>query len=101
MNTNLTYYLVLGICLFAVGTAGVLVRKNPLVMFMSVELMWNAVNLIFLAFSRYLADAAGQVFVFLVITVAAAEVATGLGIIVVVFRRRRSLDADRLSALKE
>lgn len=98
---SMTDYLVLGVLLFAVGTAGVLLRKNPLVMFMSVELMWNAVNLIFLAFAREFADAAGQVFVFLVITVAAAEVAAGLGIIVVVFRRQRSLDADRISALKE
>ena len=97
----ITDYLMVSGILFVIGTVGVVVRRNPLLMFMSVELMWNAVNLIFLAFSRYLADAAGQVFVFLVITVAAAEVATGLGIIVVVFRRRRSLDADRLSTLKE
>jgi NADH-quinone oxidoreductase subunit K len=92
--------LVLSAVLFAVGTVGVLVRKNPLIMFMSVELMWNAVNLTFVAYARELGDIAGHIFVFLVITVAAAEVAIGLAIIVLVFRRRETVDVDELNAMK-
>lgn len=93
-------YLVLSAILFAIGTVGVLVRKNPLIIFMSVELMWNAVNLTFVAYARQLGSLAGHVFVFLVITVAAAEVAIGLAIIVLVFRRRETVDVDELHAMK-
>jgi NADH-quinone oxidoreductase subunit K len=93
-------YLVLSAVLFAIGTVGVLVRKNPLIMFMSVELMWNAVNLTFVAYARHLVNLAGHVFVFLVVTVAAAEVAIGLAIIVLVFRRRETVDVDELNAMK-
>jgi NADH-quinone oxidoreductase subunit K len=93
-------YLVLSAILFAIGTVGVLVRKNPLIMFMSVELMWNAVNLTFVAYANRLASLAGHVFVFLVITVAASEVAIGLAIIVLVFRRREMVDVDELHAMK-
>lgn len=93
-------YLVLSALLFAIGSVGVLVRRNPLQMFMAVELMWNAVNLTFIAFARHYLSMAGHVFVFLVITVAAAEVAIGLAIIVLVFRHRETADIDDLSLMK-
>ncbi len=85
-----TYYLVFAAVLFAVGAVGLLVRRNVLVMFMCVELMLNAVNLTFVAFSRALDDIGGQTIVFFVLVVAAAEVAVGLAIIVAIFRGRRS-----------
>lgn len=93
-------YLYLSAMLFAVGTAGVLVRRNALVMFMSVELMLNAVNLTFVALAHQLGDVAGQVAVFFVLVVAAAEVVVGLGIIVSIFRRRQGATADDLNVLK-
>lgn len=93
-------YLVLSAVLFAIGTIGALVRKNPLIIFMSIELMWNAVNLSFMAFARQLQSMAGHIFVFLVITVAAAEVAIGLAIIVMVFRHRDTIDIDDLNSMK-
>jgi NADH-quinone oxidoreductase subunit K len=96
----ISYYLILSALLFALGTVGVLIRRNPLQMFMSVELMWNAVNLSFVAFARQYLNMAGHVFVFLVITVAAAEVAIGLAIIVLVFRNREHADVDELSVMK-
>ena len=77
-----------------------LIRRNPLIMFMSVELMLNAVNLAFVAFSRYLQVLEGQVFVFLILTVAAAEVAVGLAIIVALFRTRDTVDVDQVNELK-
>ncbi len=94
------YYLVLSAVLFVIGGVGVLARRNPLQMFMAVELMWNAVNLSFVAFARQYLDMAGHIFVFLVITVAAAEVAIGLAIIVMVFRKREHVDVDDLSLMK-
>lgn len=94
------YYLVLSAILFVIGGVGVLARRNPLQMFMAVELMWNAVNLSFVAFARQYLDMAGHIFVFLVITVAAAEVAIGLAIIVMVFRKREHVDVDDLSLMK-
>jgi NADH-quinone oxidoreductase subunit K len=94
------YYLVLSAVLFVIGGVGVLSRRNPLQMFMAVELMWNAVNLSFVAFARQYLDMAGHIFVFLVITVAAAEVAIGLAIIVMVFRKREHVDVDDLSLMK-
>ena len=93
-------YLVLSAVLFVIGGVGVLSRRNPLQMFMAVELMWNAVNLTFVAFARQYLDMAGHIFVFLVITVAAAEVAIGLAIIVMVFRKREHVDVDDLSLMK-
>ncbi len=93
-------YLVLGAILFATGTVGLLVRRNPLVMFMCVELMLNAVNLTFVTLARELEDLGGQVAVFFVLVVAAAEVVVGLGIIVSIFRRRQGATADDLSLLK-
>ena len=94
------YYLVLAAMLFTIGTVGVLVRRNVIVMFMSVELMLNAVNLTFVAFASALDDIAGQVIVFFTLVVAAAEVAVGLAIIVAIFRRRRGATADDLTVLK-
>ncbi len=94
------FYLVLAALLFTIGTVGVLIRRNVIVMFMSVELMLNAVNLTFVAFARALDDTAGQVIVFFTLVVAAAEVAVGLAIIVAIFRRRRGATADDLTVLK-
>ena len=95
-----TWYLVLGAVLFAVGTVGVLVRRNPLVLFMCIELMLNAVNLSFVALSRTVDTIDGETAVFFVLVVAAAEVVVGLGIIVSILRRRPGLTADDLSELK-
>ena len=86
--------------LFALGVAGVLLRRNAIVIFMCVELMLNAVNLTFVAFSSYFGDVTGQLFVFIVMTVAAAEAAVGLGIIIAIFRNRESLDVDDASVLR-
>jgi len=95
-----SYYLVLAAMVFTIGAVGVLTRRNVLVMFMCVELMLNAVNLSFVAFARALDDVTGQVIVFFVLVVAAAEVAVGLAIIVAIFRRRRHATADDLLALR-
>jgi NADH-quinone oxidoreductase subunit K len=94
------WYLTLAAILFVVGAVGLLVRRNVLVMFMCVELMLNAVNLTFVTFSRMLNDIGGQVVVFFVLVVAAAEVVVGLGIIVSIFRRRAGATADDISLLK-
>ena len=94
------WYLILAALLFSIGGVGLLVRRNPLVMLMCVELMLNAVNLTFVSFSRMLNDVAGQVVVFFVLVVAAAEVVIGLGIIVAVLRRKPHATADDLSYLK-
>jgi NADH-quinone oxidoreductase subunit K len=93
-------YLIVSAILFAVGAAGVLIRRNPLVMFMSIELMLNAVNLSFMTFAHFLNSVDGWMFVFLVLTVAAAEVVVGLAIIVSIFRTRREIDVDELNSLK-
>ncbi len=95
-----SWYLVLAAVLFAIGATGVLTRRNPLVMFMSVELMLNAVNLTFVTFSKALNDVGGQLSVFFVLVVAAAEVVVGLGIIVAIMRRRPGATADDISELK-
>jgi NADH-quinone oxidoreductase subunit K len=95
-----TWYLMLSALLFTIGGAGVLVRRNPLVMFMCVELMLNAVNVTFVTFSRTLDDVGGQVVVFFVLVVAAAEVVVGLGIIVSILRRRPGATADDVSLLR-
>ena len=93
-------YLILSALLFTIGAVGVLVRRNVLVMFMCIELMLNAVNLTFVTFGRMLGDLTGQIAVFFVLVVAAAEVVVGLGIIVSIFRRRASADADQINLLK-
>jgi NADH-quinone oxidoreductase subunit K len=101
MNTiPMTYYLVLSAVLFTLGAIGVIIRRNPLVMFMSLELMFNAANLTFVAFSNAFGNANGQIFVFFVMVVAAAEVAVGLALIVAIFRSRRSIDIDLMNTLK-
>jgi NADH-quinone oxidoreductase subunit K len=94
------WYLVLAAVLFTIGAVGLLVRRNPLVMFMCVELMLNAVNLTFVSFSRALNDLGGQVVVFFVLVVAAAEVVVGLAIVVAVLRRRPTASADDIALLK-
>jgi NADH-quinone oxidoreductase subunit K len=95
-----TWYLLLSAVLFTIGTIGVLVRRNPLVLFMCIELMLNAVNLSFVALGRRLADINGQTIVFFVLVVAAAEVVVGLGIIVSIMRRRSGVTVDDLAELK-
>ncbi len=95
-----TYYLVLAAVLFAIGAVGVMVRRNPLVMFMCIELMLNAVNLSFVALSTRFADIDGQTAVFFVMVVAAAEVVVGLGIIISILKRRPGATADDLAELK-
>jgi NADH-quinone oxidoreductase subunit K len=95
-----TGYLIVSALLFTIGAVGVIVRRNPLVMFMSIELMLNAVNLSFMTFAHFLNSVDGWMFVFLVLTVAAAEVVVGLAIIVSIFRARREIDVDELSSLK-
>ena len=95
-----TWYLVLGALLFTLGAVGVMIRRNPLVMLMCVELMLNAVNLTFVAMGQALGDMAGQVTVFFVLVVAAAEVVVGLGIIVAIKRRRPEATADDLTLLR-
>ena len=93
-------YLVVAALLFVIGAVGVMIRRNPLVMFMCIELMLNAVNLSFVALARELTDVDGQSIVFFVLVVAAAEVVVGLGIIVAIMRNRSSLTADDLAELK-
>jgi len=95
-----TWYLILAAVLFGIGAFGVMVRRNPLVMFMCIELMLNAVNLTFVTLATALSNINGQVVVFFVMVVAAAEVVVGLGIIVAIMRRRNGITADDLSALK-
>jgi NADH-quinone oxidoreductase subunit K len=95
-----TWYLGLGAALFVIGVVGVIVRRNPLVIFMSIELMLNAVNLTLVAFGHRLGSPDGQVLVFFVMAVAAAEVAVGLAIIVAIFRLRHRLSVDDLSAMR-
>ena len=95
-----TWYLLLSAVLFTIGTIGVLVRRNPLVLFMCIELMLNAVNLSFVALGRRLADINGQTIVFFVLVVAAAEVVVGLGINVSIMRRRSGVTVDDLAELK-
>jgi NADH-quinone oxidoreductase subunit K len=94
------WYLALGAVLFSIGGLGLLVRRNVLVMFMCIELMLNAANLTFVTFSRMLNDVGGQSLVFFVLVVAAAEVVVGLGIVVAIFRRRKSTTADDLHLMK-
>jgi NADH-quinone oxidoreductase subunit K len=91
---SLTYYLILSGVLFSIGVFGFLLKRNIITIFMCVELMLNAVNLTFVAFARFYGDLAGQVFVFFVMAVAAAEAAVGLGIIIALFRNRQSLNID-------
>ena len=94
------HYIFISAVLFCVGVLGVLFRRNAIIIFMSVELMLNSVNLLLVAFSTYHNDASGQVFVFFVMAVAAAEVAVGLAILVTIFKNVHSIDIDELKSLK-
>jgi NADH-quinone oxidoreductase subunit K len=96
----ITYFLALSAFLFVLGTLGVLIRRNALVMFMSLELMFNAGNLAFVTFARMYGNLEGQLLVFFVMTVAAAEVAIGLALMVEIFRSKRSINMDDLNNLK-
>ena len=96
----LNHYIILSSIIFFIGIIGVLTRRNAIVIFMSIELMLNAVNLLLTAFSAFRGDAAGQVFVFFIMAVAAAEVAVGLAIIVMIYRNTNSIDVDLLNKLK-
>ena len=101
MSLSLNHFLVLGAILFAVSVVGIFLnRRNIIVLLMAIELMLLAVNMNFIAFSHYNNDLAGQVFVFFILTVAAAESAIGLAILVVLFRNRASINVDELDALK-
>jgi NADH-quinone oxidoreductase subunit K len=100
VSTPIAYFLVLSGVLFAIGSVGVLVRRNALVMFMSVELQLNAANLALVAFSRMHANLDGQVLAFFSMVVAAAEVVVGLAIIVAVYRRRQTVNVDQLKELR-
>ncbi len=93
-------YLVLSTILFSIGVLGVLMRRNAIIIFMSIELMLNSVNLLLVAFSTYMQNATAQVFVFFIMVVAAAEVAVGLAILVMIFRNTRSTDIESLKKLK-
>lgn len=96
----LQYYLGLSVILFAMGVMGVILRRNAIVIFMSLELMFNAANLAFIAFALQHKTLSGQIFVFFVMTVAAAEVAVGLALMVAIFRTKHSIDVDQESTLK-
>ena len=101
MSLHLSHYLVLAAILFSISIAGIVIhRKNVIILLMSIELMLLAVNLNFIAFSHYLDDLAGQVFVFFILTVAAAEAAIGLAILVVLFRNKGSINVTDISELK-
>ena len=97
---TLDHYLVLSAVLFAIGTAGVFLRRNLITILLSIEIMLNAVNLSFVAFGRVLGSADGQIIVFFVMTVAAAEVAVGLAIIVAIFRARFRINVDDLASMR-
>jgi len=97
---TLTHYLIVSGLLFAIGLTGVLLRRSALVIFMCIELMLNAVNLTFIAFSKFLNSLDGQVFVFFVLSVAAAEVVVGLAIIILIFRNRATVNVDEMNIMK-
>ncbi len=93
-------YLILSVILFCIGILGVFIRRNAIVIFMCIELMLNSANLAFIAFARYLNSMDGQIFVFFVMTVAAAEAAVGLGIIVALYRNRETINVDDINLMK-
>ncbi|CAN1573238.1 NuoK NADH,ubiquinone oxidoreductase subunit 11 or 4L (chain K) [Spirosomataceae bacterium] len=100
MQIPLVNFVLLATMLFTIGIIGVLIRKNAIIIFMSIELMLNAVNLLLIAFSSYRSDPNGQIFVFFIMAVAAAEVAVGLAIIVMIFRNIKTIDISLLNRLK-
>lgn len=96
----LEYYLILSAAIFAIGSVGVLTRRNAIIIFMCIELMLNAVNLSLVAFSAFMGDASGQIFVFFVMAVAAAEAAVGLAIVLALFRNKKTVYVDEINLLK-
>ena len=100
MTPQLSWYLALSAVLFTIGVVGVMLKRNVISMFMCIELMLNAVNLTFVAFSSFFRDVTGQLFVFIVMTVAAAEAAVGLAIVIALFRHRESLNPESFASLK-
>ena len=100
MSVPLDYYLGLSAILFTIGVAGVLTRRNAIVVFMSIELMLNSVNLTLIAFSSFMGDVTGQVLVFFVMAVAAAEAAVGLAIVIALFRNHQTVNIDEINILK-
>ena len=100
MQVPLDYYLILSAFMFVVGVTGVLIRRNAIIVFMSVELMLNSANLTLVAFSSFLGNSVGQLFVFFVMTVAAAEAAVGLAIIIAIFRNKLTVNIDEINILK-
>jgi len=100
MQIPIEYYLILSAFMFSIGIVGVLTRRNAIVVFMSVELMLNSANLTLITFSSYLGDATGQLFVFFVMAVAAAEAAVGLAIIIAIFRNKLTVNIDEINILK-
>ena len=100
MEVTIEWYVALSVILFSIGALGVLLRRNAIILFMSIEMMLNSANLLFVAFARYLGDLDGQVLVFFVITVAAAEVAVGLALIVTIFRTKQSINIDDINLMK-
>ncbi|MEO8446337.1 MAG: NADH-quinone oxidoreductase subunit NuoK [bacterium] len=97
---EINYYLIVSAILFCIGVIGVLVRRNAIIIFMCIELMLNSINLTLVAFSSYLGNINGQIFVFIVMTVAAAEAAIGLAIIIALFRNKESINIDEINILK-
>ncbi len=97
---SINYYLALAVILFTIGALGVLIRRNAIIVFMAIELMLNAANLAFVAYARYWQSMSGQIFVFFIMTVAAAEVAIGLALIVAIFHTKSSINVDQMNSLK-
>lgn len=96
----ISFYLILSAAFFSIGIVGVLIRRNAIIIFMCIELMLNAVNLTFIAFASYFGDSSGQIFVFFVMAVAAAEAAVGLAIIIALFRNKLTINVDEVNILK-
>ncbi len=99
-EVTINWYIALSALLFTIGALGVLVRRNALIIFMSIELMLNAANLAFVSLAHHLGDLGGQIFVFFVMTVAAAEVAVGLALIVAIFRNKATINIDNINAMR-
>jgi NADH-quinone oxidoreductase subunit K len=97
---EINYYLIVSALLFTIGVAGVLIRRNAIIIFMCIELMLNAINLSLVAFSSYLGNVNGQIFVFIVMTVAAAEAAVGLAIVIALFRNKETVNINEINILK-
>jgi NADH-quinone oxidoreductase subunit K len=97
---NLNFFLILALLLFTIGVIGVLIRRNAIIVFMCIELMLNSVNLVFVSFSSFLGNLNGQIFVFFIMTVAAAEAAIGLAIIIALFRNKETINIDEINILK-